>query len=228
MPESSPIERVRRVCLALPGTWEKVSHGEPTFWIGKKMFATFANAANHHGGGRHAVWCKATHVTQDLLGNKTLRATFARRTSGRLAGSASISTAGPTGAAWPSGWPTPTRWQPRRCQRPVERQHRPEGSPQAAVADDCRMLFRRCCAANPSSPPALALGPRDGSRSRRHEGPSSRLPESTRARQRLVRGCRLRHRACAAGSSWRDRPTSSVGGRRTWRTRGAQRWSPRS
>ena len=64
---ASPLPRLRRLCLALPGAWEKVSHGEPTFWVGKKMFATFANAANHHGAGRHAVWCKATHVTQDLL-----------------------------------------------------------------------------------------------------------------------------------------------------------------
>jgi hypothetical protein len=47
--------------------WEKVSHGEPTFWVGKRMFASFANANNHHGAGRHAVWCKADHVTQDLL-----------------------------------------------------------------------------------------------------------------------------------------------------------------
>ncbi|MCA1585675.1 MAG: MmcQ/YjbR family DNA-binding protein [Acidobacteria bacterium] len=62
-----PIDRVRRLCLALPDAWEKLSHGEPTFWVGKKMFATFADAANHHGAGRHAVWCKATHVTQDLL-----------------------------------------------------------------------------------------------------------------------------------------------------------------
>jgi hypothetical protein len=31
------------------------------------MFAMFADAANHHGGGRHGVWCKATSVTQDLL-----------------------------------------------------------------------------------------------------------------------------------------------------------------
>lgn len=62
-----PVDRVRRLCLALPETWEKVSHGEPTFWVGTKMFATFANAANHHGAGRHAVWCKATPVTQDLL-----------------------------------------------------------------------------------------------------------------------------------------------------------------
>lgn len=60
-------DRVRRICLALPHAWEKVSHGEPTFWVGKKMFATFANADNHHGAGRHAIWCKATHVEQDML-----------------------------------------------------------------------------------------------------------------------------------------------------------------
>ena len=63
----SPLARLRRLCLALPGAREKVSHGEPTFWAGTKIFASFANAANHHGAGRHGVWCKATHVTQDLL-----------------------------------------------------------------------------------------------------------------------------------------------------------------
>ena len=64
---ASPLPRLRRLCLALPGAGEKESHGEPTLWVGRTMFATFANAANHHGAGRHAVWCKATHVTQDLL-----------------------------------------------------------------------------------------------------------------------------------------------------------------
>ena len=63
----SPLDRLRRLCLAHPGAWEKVSHGEPTFWVGKKMFASFANAENHHGAGRHTVWCKADHLTQDLL-----------------------------------------------------------------------------------------------------------------------------------------------------------------
>jgi hypothetical protein len=63
----SPLDRLRGICLALPDAWEKLSHGEPTFWAGKRMFASFANAANHHGGGRFAVWCKATHATQDLL-----------------------------------------------------------------------------------------------------------------------------------------------------------------
>ncbi len=64
---ASPIVRLRRACLAFPEAYEKISHGEPTFWAGKKMFATFANAGNHHGNGRHAVWCKATHMTQSLL-----------------------------------------------------------------------------------------------------------------------------------------------------------------
>jgi hypothetical protein len=61
------LDRVRRICLGFPKAWEKVSHGEPTFWVGTRMFATFANADNHHGAGRHAVWCKATHVVQDML-----------------------------------------------------------------------------------------------------------------------------------------------------------------
>jgi len=37
------IERVRRICLALPETWEKISHGEPTWFVGKKVFAMFSN-----------------------------------------------------------------------------------------------------------------------------------------------------------------------------------------
>ena len=67
MAKAHPLERLRRTCLALPEGWEKTSHGEPTFWVAKKMFAMFADAGNHHGGGRHAVWCKATHMTQALL-----------------------------------------------------------------------------------------------------------------------------------------------------------------
>ena len=30
------VERVRRLCLALPETWEKLSHGEPTFFVKKR------------------------------------------------------------------------------------------------------------------------------------------------------------------------------------------------
>ena len=48
------LARVRRICLALPETSERISHGEPTFFAGKKVFVMFAN--NHHKDGHIAVW----------------------------------------------------------------------------------------------------------------------------------------------------------------------------
>ena len=47
------MERVRRICLSLPETWEKISHGEPTFFVRKKVFAMCSN--NHHNDGHIAV-----------------------------------------------------------------------------------------------------------------------------------------------------------------------------
>jgi hypothetical protein len=38
----------------LPQTKEKLSHGEPTFFVGKKVYVMFAN--NHHNDGHIAVW----------------------------------------------------------------------------------------------------------------------------------------------------------------------------
>ena len=48
------LERVRQICLMLPETSERMSHGEPTFFVHKRVYAMFAN--NHHGDGRIAVW----------------------------------------------------------------------------------------------------------------------------------------------------------------------------
>jgi len=47
------IQRVRRICVALPETTEKLSHGEPTFFVRKKVFAMFSN--NHHNDGHVSV-----------------------------------------------------------------------------------------------------------------------------------------------------------------------------
>lgn len=60
-----PIERVRRICLALPETWEKISHGEPTWFVGKKVFAMFSN--NHHNDGHIAVTIPAAIGIQEML-----------------------------------------------------------------------------------------------------------------------------------------------------------------
>jgi len=59
------LERVRRICLAMPETWEKLSHGEPTFFVGKKVFAMFSN--NHHNDGHIAVVCPAPLGMQAIL-----------------------------------------------------------------------------------------------------------------------------------------------------------------
>ena len=59
------IGRVRRICTALPGVTEKLSHGEPTFFAGKRVFTMFAN--NHHDDGHVAVWIPAQPGLQEHL-----------------------------------------------------------------------------------------------------------------------------------------------------------------
>ena len=63
------IERVRRICLALPETWEKISHGEPTWFVAKKVFAMFSN--NHHNDGHIAVTVPAAIGIQEMLIKKS-------------------------------------------------------------------------------------------------------------------------------------------------------------
>jgi hypothetical protein len=62
-----PLLQLRTLCLACPEAIEKLSHGEPAFFVNGKMFAMHASAANHHGAGRPAVWIKSTTANQDLL-----------------------------------------------------------------------------------------------------------------------------------------------------------------
>jgi len=65
MPRPSPIDRLRKICLALPDASEKEAWGEPTFRVRGRMFAMFAN--NHHNDGRVAVWCKAPLGFQSMM-----------------------------------------------------------------------------------------------------------------------------------------------------------------
>ncbi len=62
-----PLTRLRKLCLALPEAHEVKAWGEPTFRVRNKMFAMFADANNHHGGGRPAVWIKSTKDDQARL-----------------------------------------------------------------------------------------------------------------------------------------------------------------
>lgn len=60
-----PLERVRQLIAALPETTEKLSHGAPTWWGGKKTFATFHDG--HYDEGRRSVWIKAPDGAQEAL-----------------------------------------------------------------------------------------------------------------------------------------------------------------
>jgi len=68
------LRRVRRICAAMPETSEKLSHGEPTFFVRKKVFAMFAN--NHHKDGHVAVWIPAAPGLQAMLIKASLRTFF--------------------------------------------------------------------------------------------------------------------------------------------------------
>lgn len=63
--EQKHVERVRRLCLALPETWEKISHGEPTFFVRKRVFAMCS--INHHHDGHIAVVIPAAIGVQAAL-----------------------------------------------------------------------------------------------------------------------------------------------------------------
>ncbi len=59
------LERVRRICATPPDMSEKLSHGEPTFFVHNKIFVMFAN--NHHDDGRIAVWLPVPPGMQTAL-----------------------------------------------------------------------------------------------------------------------------------------------------------------
>jgi hypothetical protein len=61
-----PVARLRAICLALPETTERASHGEPCFFIrGKKQFVSVDD--HHHGADRLAFWCAAPAGAQEAL-----------------------------------------------------------------------------------------------------------------------------------------------------------------
>ena len=60
------LERLRTICLALPETSERLSHGAPTFFVrGKRAFVMVLT--DHHVDGRFAIWCAAPAGAQALL-----------------------------------------------------------------------------------------------------------------------------------------------------------------
>ena len=60
-----PLRRLRALCNALPEVEERLSHGEPTWFVrGKKTFVMYAD---HHHDDRLGFWCAAPPGTQAAL-----------------------------------------------------------------------------------------------------------------------------------------------------------------
>jgi hypothetical protein len=76
-----PIERLRRICLALPEATERLSHGHPVFFVRDNRVFVSAHPQGRAAGDDHrhdephvAFWCAAPPGFQRLLvGNDPVR-----------------------------------------------------------------------------------------------------------------------------------------------------------
>jgi hypothetical protein len=60
-----PLARLREICLSFPESTERLSHGEPTWFVReKKVFVTYAD---HHHDDRLGFWCAAPPGAQEEL-----------------------------------------------------------------------------------------------------------------------------------------------------------------
>jgi hypothetical protein len=104
--DSDPQERLRRICLALPETTERLSHGEPAWFVrGKKTFVSYAD---HHHDDRLAFWCAGQPGAQEALVAESPLAFFVPPLWAAVAGSEPGSTCRSTGRSLLSSSRMPT------------------------------------------------------------------------------------------------------------------------
>ena len=62
---SRALEKVRAAALELPETEERLSHGQPTFFVAGKQFAQFRD--NHHGDGKTVVCVRTSGLDEQAM-----------------------------------------------------------------------------------------------------------------------------------------------------------------
>jgi hypothetical protein len=66
MSDEDALERMREICLALPEATERLSHGEPTWFVrDKKVFAMMDTY--HHNAEHLGFWCPAPEGAQRVM-----------------------------------------------------------------------------------------------------------------------------------------------------------------
>jgi hypothetical protein len=89
---SDALDRVRRAALELPETEERLSHGQPTFFVAGKQFAQFRD--NHHGDGVTGVCVRTSGPDEQAMLIDADPATYSRPAYLGPAGWVSINLAG--------------------------------------------------------------------------------------------------------------------------------------
>jgi len=59
------LDKVRQAALDLPETKERLSHGQPTFFVAGKQFAQFRD--NHHGDGKTVVCVRVGSLDEQAM-----------------------------------------------------------------------------------------------------------------------------------------------------------------
>ncbi|WP_374944029.1 MmcQ/YjbR family DNA-binding protein [Sphingomonas sp.] len=72
----TPLDRIRETALALPETEERVSHGQPTFFVAGKQFAQVRD--NHHGDGLTVVCVRTSGADEQAMLIEAAPQTYAR------------------------------------------------------------------------------------------------------------------------------------------------------
>lgn len=62
---TATLDQVRSAALELPGTEERLSHGQPTFFVAGKQFAQFRD--NHHGDGKTVVCVRVSSPDEQAM-----------------------------------------------------------------------------------------------------------------------------------------------------------------
>jgi len=62
---SEALDRVRASALELPGTEERLSHGQPTFFVAGKQFVQFRD--NHHGDAQMVVCVRTSGPDEQAM-----------------------------------------------------------------------------------------------------------------------------------------------------------------
>ena len=62
---AEPLDRIRAAALELPEAEERLSHGQPSFFVAGKQFAQLRR--NHHGDGRTVVCVRTSGIDEQAM-----------------------------------------------------------------------------------------------------------------------------------------------------------------